>query len=129
MVLNPQQFDMLLLPNLYGDVMSDLAAGLVGGLGVVPSGNIGDECAMFEAVHGTAPDIAGKGLANPTALLMSGIMMLDHLGERPAARRIAAALERVYCEGKHATRDLGGRATTQQFTEAVIAALPVAATA
>ncbi len=129
MVLNPQQFDMLLLPNLYGDVMSDLAAGLVGGLGVVPSGNIGDESAMFEAVHGTAPDIAGKGLANPTALLMSGIMMLDHLGERPAARRIEAALERVYREGTHATRDLGGRATTQEFTDAVIAALPVAATA
>jgi isocitrate dehydrogenase (NAD+) len=129
MVLDPQQFDMLLLPNLYGDVMSDLAAGLVGGLGVVPSGNIGDESAMFEAVHGTAPDIAGKGLANPTALLMSGIMMLDHLGERPAARRIEAALERVYLEGKHATRDLGGRATTQEFTDAVISALPVAATA
>jgi isocitrate dehydrogenase (NAD+) len=127
MVLNPQQFDMLLLPNLYGDVMSDLAAGLVGGLGVVPSGNIGDECAMFEAVHGTAPDIAGKGLANPTALLMSGIMMLDHLGERPAARRIEAALERVYREGKHATRDLGGRAATQEFTDAVISALPIAA--
>jgi isocitrate dehydrogenase (NAD+) len=129
MVLNPQQFDMLLLPNLYGDVMSDLAAGLVGGLGVVPSGNIGDDCAMFEAVHGTAPDIAGKGLANPTALLMSGIMMLDHLGERPAARRIEAALERVYREGKHATRDLGGTATTREFTDAVISALPVAATA
>jgi isocitrate dehydrogenase (NAD+) len=129
MVLNPQQFDMLLLPNLYGDVMSDLAAGLVGGLGVVPSGNLGDECAMFEAVHGTAPDIAGKGLANPTALLMSGIMMLDHLGERPAARRIEAALEKVYREGKHATRDLGGTATTQEFTDAVISALPVAATA
>ena len=129
MVLDPQQFDMLLLPNLYGDVMSDLAAGLVGGLGVVPSGNIGDESAMFEAVHGTAPDIAGKGLANPTALLMSGIMMLDHLNERPAARRIEAALERVYREGKHSTRDLGGRATTQEFTDAVIAALPVAATA
>jgi isocitrate dehydrogenase (NAD+) len=129
MVLNPQQFDMLLLPNLYGDVMSDLAAGLVGGLGVVPSGNIGDECAMFEAVHGTAPDIAGKGLANPTALLMSGIMMLDHLGERPAARRIESALDRVYREGKHATRDLGGRATTQEFTDAVISALPIAATA
>jgi isocitrate dehydrogenase (NAD+) len=129
MVLDPQQFDMLLLPNLYGDVMSDLAAGLVGGLGVVPSGNIGDECAMFEAVHGTAPDIAGKGLANPTALLMSGIMMLDHLNERPAARRIQAALERVYREGKHATRDLGGRATTQEFADAVISALPVAATA
>src|ERR1700736_3071312 len=104
MVMDPQQFDMLLLPNLYGDVMSDLAAGLVGGLGVVPSANIGDECAMFEAAHGTAPDIAGKGLANPTALLMSGIMMLDHLGERPAARRIEAALERVYREGKHANR-------------------------
>jgi isocitrate dehydrogenase (NAD+) len=129
MVLDPQQFDMLLLPNLYGDVMSDLAAGLVGGLGVVPSGNIGDESAMFEAVHGTAPDIAGKGLANPTALLMSGIMMLDHLGERPAARRIEAALERVYREGKHTTRDLGGKATTQEFTDAVISALAVAATA
>ncbi|HEY4818776.1 MAG TPA: isocitrate dehydrogenase (NAD(+)) [Candidatus Acidoferrum sp.] len=129
MVLDPQQFDMLLLPNLYGDVMSDLAAGLVGGLGVVPSGNIGDESAMFEAVHGTAPDIAGKGLANPTALLMSGIMMLDHLNERPAARRIEVALERVYREGKHATRDLGGKATTQEFTDAVISALPVAATA
>jgi isocitrate dehydrogenase (NAD+) len=128
MVLDPQQFDMLLLPNLYGDVMSDLAAGLVGGLGVVPSGNIGDECAMFEAVHGTAPDIAGKGLANPTALLMSGIMMLDHLGERSAARQIEAALEKVYRDGKHVTRDLGGRAGTNEFTDAVIAALaPVAA--
>jgi isocitrate dehydrogenase (NAD+) len=129
MVLDPGQFDMLLLPNLYGDVMSDLAAGLVGGLGVVPGGNIGDECAMFEAVHGTAPDIAGKGLANPTALLMSGIMMLDHLNERPAARRIEAALHKVYRDGKHATRDLGGTATTQEFTDAVISALPVAATA
>jgi isocitrate dehydrogenase (NAD+) len=126
MVLNPQQFDMLLLPNLYGDVMSDLAAGLVGGLGVVPSGNIGDECAMFEAVHGTAPDIAGKGLANPTALLMSGIMMLHHLGESSAAQKIQAALEKVYREGKHATRDLGGTAGTKEFTDAVIAALEVA---
>jgi isocitrate dehydrogenase (NAD+) len=123
MVLDPQQFDMLLLPNLYGDVMSDLAAGLVGGLGVVPSGNIGDECAMFEAVHGTAPDIAGKGFANPTALLMSGIMMLDHLGERSAARRIEAALEKVYREGKHVTRDIGGSAGTNEFTDAVIGAL------
>jgi isocitrate dehydrogenase (NAD+) len=129
MVLDPGQFDMLLLPNLYGDVMSDLAAGLVGGLGVVPSGNIGDECAMFEAVHGTAPDIAGKGLANPTALLMSGIMMLDHLNERPAARRIEAALHRVSRDGKHATRDLGGKATTNEFTDAVISSLPVAASA
>lgn len=127
MVLNPQQFDMLLLPNLYGDVMSDLAAGLVGGLGVVPSGNIGDECAMFEAVHGTAPDIAGKGLANPTALLMSSILMLDYLGERAAARRIEAALEKIYREGRHITRDVGGTAGTSEFTDAVIAALAPAA--
>jgi isocitrate dehydrogenase (NAD+) len=123
MVLNPQQFDMLLLPNLYGDVMSDLCAGLVGGLGVVPSANMGDEDAMFEAVHGTAPDIAGKGLANPTALLMSSILMLDHLGERSAARRIEGALEKVYREGKHHTRDLGGTTSTKDFTDAVIAAL------
>ncbi len=128
MVLDPGQFDMLLLPNLYGDVMSDLAAGLVGGLGVVPSGNIGDECAMFEAVHGTAPDIAGKGLANPTALLMSSIMMLKHLGERPAAQRIEAAVEKVYREAKHVTRDLGGKAGTNEFTDAVIGAMaPIAA--
>lgn len=123
MVLNPQQFDMLLLPNLYGDVMSDLAAGLVGGLGVVPSGNIGDECAMFEAVHGTAPDIAGKGLANPTALLMSAIMMLDYLNERPAARQIEKALQKVYIDAKHTTRDVGGKAGTGEFTDAVIESL------
>jgi len=126
MVLKPEQYDVLLLPNLYGDVMSDLAAGLVGGLGVVPSGNIGDQAAMFEAVHGTAPDIAGKGLANPTALLMSSIMMLDHLGERSAARRIQAALEKVYREGKHTTQDVGGKAGTAEFIEAVISALPKA---
>ena len=123
-VMDPQQFDVLLLPNLYGDVMSDLAAGLVGGLGVVPSANIGDDCAMFEAVHGTAPDIAGKGLANPTALLMSSILMLDHLGERSTARRIKAAMEKVYREAKHTTRDVGGPAGTDEFAEAVIAALP-----
>ena len=122
-VMNPQQFDMLLLPNLYGDVMSDLAAGLVGGLGVVPSGNLGDDCAMFEAVHGTAPDIAGKGLANPTALLMSSILMLKHLGEDSAAARVEAALDKVYREGKHFTRDLGGSATTNEFTNALIAAI------
>ena len=122
-VMNPEQFDMLLLPNLYGDVMSDLAAGLVGGLGVVPSGNIGDDCAMFEAVHGTAPDIAGKGFANPTALVMSSILMLKHLGERSAAVRIDAALEKVYREGKHFTRDLGGTTGTNDFTDAVISAL------
>ena len=123
MVMDPLQFDLLLLPNLYGDVMSDLAAGLVGGLGVVPSANIGDECAMFEAVHGTAPDIAGKGLANPTALLMSSILMLDHLGNRPAAKRIEDALERVYREAKHTTRDVGGKAGTNEFADAVIAVL------
>jgi isocitrate dehydrogenase (NAD+) len=123
-VMDPGQFDVLLLPNLYGDVMSDLAAGLVGGLGVVPSANIGDDCAMFEAVHGTAPDIAGKGFANPTALLMSSILMLDHLGERTTARGIEVALEKVYREEKHTTRDVGGPAGTDEFAEAVIAALP-----
>jgi isocitrate dehydrogenase (NAD+) len=123
MVLNPQQFDMLLLPNLYGDVMSDLAAGLVGGLGVVGSANVGNEAAMFEAVHGTAPDIAGRGLANPTALLLSSIMMLDHLGERSAARRIENALEKVLREGKHITQDVDGKAGTEEFTDAVISSL------
>ncbi len=123
LVLNPQQFDTLLLPNLYGDVVSDLAAGLVGGLGVVPSGNIGDGAAIFEAVHGTAPDIAGKNLANPTALLMSAVMMLRHLDERPAARRVEAALENVYREGLHVTRDVGGTAGTEEFTAAVVAQL------
>lgn len=123
LVLNPAQFDVLLLPNLYGDVVSDLAAGLVGGLGVVPSGNLGEDVALFEAVHGTAPDIAGKGLANPTALLMSGIMMLDYLGEAEAARRIEKALHRVYREGKTLTRDVGGTATTEEFASAIIGAM------
>jgi isocitrate dehydrogenase (NAD+) len=123
MVLNPGQFDLLLLTNLYGDIMSDLAAGLVGGLGVVPSGNIGEGSAIFEAVHGTAPDIVGKGVANPTALLMSAIMMLDHLNETAAARRIQTALHKVYREGKALTRDVGGSATTAEFTCAVIGAL------
>lgn len=123
MVLNPRQYDMLLLTNLYGDIMSDLAAGLVGGLGVVPSGNIGENAAIFEAVHGTAPDIAGQGIANPTALLMSAIMMLDHLGEVSTARCVEASLDRVYREGKALTKDVGGSATTAQFTEAVIGAL------
>ena len=129
MVLNPSQFDMLLLTNLYGDIMSDLAAGLVGGLGVVPSANIGGESAIFEAVHGTAPDIAGKGIANPTALLMSAIMMLDHIGEKSASQRIDAALHEVYRQGRPLTRDVGGTATTTQFTEAVINKLGVAARA
>jgi len=120
MVLNPAQFDMLLLTNLYGDIMSDLAAGLVGGLGVVPSGNIGENAAIFEAVHGTAPDIAGKGLANPTALLMSAIMMLRHIDEDAAAERIDASLHELYREGRSLTRDVGGTATTAQFTEALM---------
>ncbi len=123
LVLNPQQFDVLLLPNLYGDVVSDLAAGLVGGLGLVPSGNLGEDAAIFEAVHGTAPDIVGKGIANPTAIVMSGIMMLDHLGEAEAARRIEQALRKVYREGRHLTPDVGGKAATEEFTGEVIRAL------
>jgi isocitrate dehydrogenase (NAD+) len=123
LVLNPHQYDMLLLTNLYGDIMSDLAAGLVGGLGVVPSGNIGADCAVFEAVHGTAPDIAGEGLANPTALLMSGVMMLEYLGEQEAAKKIDHALHHLYREGKVVTRDLGGKATTTEFTEHLIATM------
>src|ERR1700723_884616 len=120
MVLDPHQFDMLVLTNLYGDIMSDLAAGLVGGLGVVPSGNIGETVAIFEAVHGTAPDIAGKGVANPTALLMSAIMMLRYLQEDSTAERIENALHTVYKEGKHLTRDVGGSASTTEFTETLI---------
>lgn len=123
LVLNPHQFDVMLLTNLYGDIVSDLAAGLVGGLGVVPSGNIGDEAAIFEAVHGTAPDIAGKGLANPTALLLSGVMMLDHMGELEAARRIERAIHTVYREGKYLTKDLGGSTGTEDFTKAIIGAM------
>lgn len=123
MVLNPGQFDVMLLTNLYGDIMSDLAAGLVGGLGVVPSGNIGEDASVFEAVHGTAPDIAGKGIANPTALLMSGIMMLDHLGEAEAARRIETALHTVYRAGQALTGDLGGKASTNEFADAIIATM------
>jgi isocitrate dehydrogenase (NAD+) len=120
MVLNPHQFDMLVLTNLYGDIMSDLAAGLVGGLGVVPSGNMGETVAVFEAVHGTAPDIAGKDIANPTALLMSAILMLRHVNEVSAAKRIEDSLHMVYKEGRHLTRDVGGKASTTEFTEAVI---------
>jgi isocitrate dehydrogenase (NAD+) len=120
MVLNPNQFDMLLLTNLYGDIMSDLAAGLVGGLGVVPSGNIGETVAVFEAVHGTAPDIAGKDVANPTALLMSSIMMLRHIDEMAAAERVEKALHKVYREGKLLTRDVGGSASTTEFTDNLI---------
>ena len=123
LVMNPQQFDVLVTENLYGDIISDLAAGLVGGLGVVPSANLGEKAALFEAVHGTAPDIAGKNLANPTALLMSAIMMLRHLGERPAALRIEGALNKVLEGREKATRDIGGKASTTEFADAIIAAL------
>jgi isocitrate dehydrogenase (NAD+) len=123
LVMNPHQFDMLLMENLYGDIVSDLAAGLVGGLGVVPSANIGETAALFEAVHGTAPDIAGKNLANPTALLMSGIMMLRHMNELSAADRIESALNKVLAKREKVTRDLGGTASTNEFADAIIAVL------
>ena len=119
LVMFPERFDVLLLPNLYGDIVSDLCAGLVGGLGVVPGANLGTECAVFEAVHGSAPDIANKNLANPTALLLSALMMLDHLGERETCDRIRAVLERILLEGTIRTRDLGGTATTTEFADAV----------
>jgi isocitrate dehydrogenase (NAD+) len=120
LVMRPETFDLLVLPNLYGDIISDLAAGLVGGLGIVPGANLGDKHAIFEAVHGTAPDIAGKGLANPTALIQSAVLMLAHLGEREASARLQNALERVYAEGQHLTGDVGGKASTGEFTDAVI---------
>lgn len=120
LVLDPSQFDILVLSNLYGDIISDLAAGLVGGLGMVPGANIGEDCAVFEAVHGSAPDIAGKGVANPSALLFSGVLMLRHLDEIEAADRVMKAVERVYREGKVKTGDLGGSATTEEFADEVI---------
>jgi isocitrate dehydrogenase (NAD+) len=123
LVMRPETFDVLVMPNLYGDIISDLTAGLVGGLGIVPGANIGDDHAIFEAVHGTAPDIAGKGLANPTALMQSAVLMLAHIGERDAAARLQNALHGVYAEGKHLTGDVGGAASTAEFTDAVIAKL------
>ncbi len=120
LVMRPESFDLLVLPNLYGDIMSDLAAGLVGGLGIVPGANLGDRHAVFEAVHGTAPDIAGKGLANPTALMQSAALMLAHIGEREAAGRLQSAIERVYAEGRDLTGDVGGHSSTRDFAEAVI---------
>jgi isocitrate dehydrogenase (NAD+) len=119
LVLHPERFDMLVLPNLYGDIVSDLCAGLVGGLGVVPGANLGDDAAVFEAVHGTAPDIAGLNLANPTALLLSALMMLNHIGERDAQARVRGALARVLERGDTRTRDLGGQASTTEFTHAI----------
>jgi isocitrate dehydrogenase (NAD+) len=123
LVMHPEKMDVLLLPNLYGDIVSDLCAGLVGGLGVVPGANVGRDCAVFEAVHGSAPDIADKNLANPTALLLSGLMMLDHLGEREKSGHIWQALVRVLTEGRVRTRDMGGEASTTEFTDAICSAL------
>lgn len=123
LVMNPSQFDVLVMPNLYGDIVSDLCAGLVGGLGVVGAANIGSEMAVFEAVHGTAPDIAGKNIANPTALLLSAVMMLRHIQEGAAADRITSALHRVLAEGSARTRDLNGSATTSEFADAICRAI------
>jgi isocitrate dehydrogenase (NAD+) len=123
LVMNPWQYDTLLLENLYGDIVSDLCAGLVGGLGLVPGANLGHECAIFEAVHGSAPDIAGKDVANPTALLQSAVLMLRHLNEMAAADKVQAALEAVYAERKTLTRDVGGTSGTTQFADAVLAAM------
>jgi isocitrate dehydrogenase (NAD+) len=120
LVIRPETFDILLLPNLYGDIVSDLAAGLVGGLGIVPGANMGETHAVFEAVHGSAPDIAGQGKANPTALMLSAVMMLIHLGETEAANKLRNAVEAVYREGKSLTGDVGGTASTEEFTDAVV---------
>ena len=123
LVINPNQFDVMVLPNLYGDIVSDLTSGLVGGLGVAPGANIGKDYAVFEAVHGSAPDIAGKNIANPTALLRSGILMLEYMDENEAANNIKNALYKVFDEGKVLTRDLGGNATTGEFVQAIVANL------
>jgi isocitrate dehydrogenase (NAD+) len=121
LVQDPARFDLLLMENLYGDLVSDLCAGLVGGLGVVPGSNIGDDAAVFEAVHGSAPDIAGKNVANPLALIMSAVMMLQHIHEDAIAQRVQTAYEAVLKEGKTLTRDLGGTASTSEFADAIIA--------
>lgn len=123
LVIDPHQFDMLVMENLFGDILSDLTSGLVGGLGVTPSANIGEEAAVFEAVHGTAPDIAGKGLANPTALILSAVLMLRFLGEKEAADRVEEAVRDVMAAGEVRTGDLGGKAKTQEFADAVIASM------
>jgi isocitrate dehydrogenase (NAD+) len=123
LVMNPYQYDMLVLPNLYGDIVSDLCAAFVGGLGLVPSANLGESCAIFEAVHGSAPDIAGQDKANPTALLQSAVLMLHHIDETDAANKIQTALDKVYAEKTMLTRDVGGTAGTQAFANAVLAAL------
>jgi isocitrate dehydrogenase (NAD+) len=121
LIQDPSRFDVLLMENLYGDIVSDMCAGFVGGLGVVPGSNVGDDAAVFEAVHGSAPDIAGKGIANPLAVLMSGVMMLNHLHETAIADKIKSAYNAVLAEGKNVTPDLHGSATTESFADALIA--------
>ncbi len=120
LVMNPQQFDVMVMENLYGDIVSDLCAGLIGGLGLAPGANIGEIGAVFEAVHGSAPDIAGQGMANPTAILMSAILMLKHIGERDAAENVEKAMLEVFAEGTTITKDLGGTAKTADFANAII---------
>ena len=120
LVLNPENYDVMVMPNLYGDILSDLCSGLVGGLGIIPGANIGKDYAVFEAVHGSAPQIAGQNIANPTALIQSAIMMLKHLKEYDAAKKIENALEKVFLKGEKLTVDLGGNATTEEFTEEII---------
>ena len=120
LVLNPQNYDVMVMPNLYGDILSDLCAGLVGGLGIIPGANIGKEYAVFEAVHGSAPQIANQNIANPTAIIQSSVMMLRYLGEYDAAKKIENALEQVFLKEKNLTIDLGGRALTKEFTEEII---------
>jgi isocitrate dehydrogenase (NAD+) len=123
LVMNPYQYDILLMENLYGDILSDLCAGLVGGLGLVPGANFGHECAIFEAVHGSAPDIAGRNIANPTAVLRSALLMLRHLGEHAAALKIRNAIDEVYRDRSKLTRDVGGTAGTSEFADAIIQAM------
>ncbi|SKA79051.1 isocitrate dehydrogenase (NAD+) [Clostridium sp. USBA 49] len=123
LVMNPEKYDVLVMPNLYGDILSDMAAGLVGGLGLAPGANIGDGAAIFEAIHGSAPDIAGKNIANPTAAILSGVLMLRFIGEQKAADKIENAVAKVLKEGKKTTSDLGGNSTTTEFAEAVIDAI------
>jgi isocitrate dehydrogenase (NAD+) len=123
LVINPHAFDVMVMENLFGDIVSDLTAGLIGGLGLAPSANVGEKVAVFEAVHGSAPDIAGKGVANPTAVILSAVLMLRYLGEKSAADRVENAVRSVYSLGSARTSDLGGRATTAQFVDAVLAAM------
>jgi isocitrate dehydrogenase (NAD+) len=123
LVMNPYQYDVLVMENLYGDIISDLCAAFIGGLGLVPSANIGDHCSIFEAVHGSAPDIAGKNIANPTALIRCSLLMLRHLGEFEAAMKIRSALEKVYRHRDKLTRDVGGKAGTSEFADSIIEAM------